>query len=109
MVAHPGGFDWSSYRAHAGEGTDGLVKGHDVYDRLGVTPAERAAAYRALFDAALDVAFVEALRVATNGGWAFGGERFKRQIAEVLARRVEPAPKGRPRKAAGTDDQLNLL
>ena len=57
-------------------------------------------AYRALFDEPVDGEFVEALRLATNGGWALGSERFKRRIADAAGRRVTPLPRGRPRKTA---------
>jgi hypothetical protein len=70
------------------------LTGHDLHDRQGGAPAERQTAYRALFRAALDEAFVDSLRAATNGGWALGDARFKRQIAKALGRRVAPLPKG---------------
>src|SRR6266403_962137 len=65
---------------------------------LGRSAADRRA-YRALFGPPLDAAFLDALRAATNGEWAFGGEGFKRQIATALTRRVAPLPKGRRRNA----------
>ena len=47
MVTDPADYKWSSYRVHAfGEETDWLVP-HDLYQRLGASPAERQAAYRA--------------------------------------------------------------
>ena len=49
--------------------------------------------YRALFRAALDQDFVQDLRAATNGGWALGDARIKRQIAKAFGRRVAPLPK----------------
>lgn len=96
MVAAPGDYAWSSWRAQAEGAGDPLLSEHDLYRRLGAGPGERQAAYRALFDDALDAEFVEAVRAATNGGWALGGERFKQQIAEALGRRVTPVPVGRP-------------
>ena len=96
MVRHPRDYRWSSYRAHALGTTDPLLTGHELYDRLGRTPAERQKEYRALFRAALDDDFVDGLRAATNGGWALGDARFKRQIAKALGRRVAPLPRGRP-------------
>jgi hypothetical protein len=65
---------------------------------LGRSAADRRA-YRALFGPPLDAAFLDALRAATNGEWAFGDEGFKRQIATALTRRVAPLPKGRRRNA----------
>jgi putative transposase len=109
MVAHPGDYVWSSYRAHVGEASDRLVSGHEIYDRLGATPAMRAVEYQALFQTPLEADFVEGLRAATQGGWAFGDTAFKQQIAAASARRVTPLPRGRPSKAKIDDDQLNLL
>jgi putative transposase len=36
-------------------------------------------------------AFVEALREATNGGWALGDARFKRRTAKAAGRRATPS------------------
>lgn len=48
MVAGPGGYRWSSYRANA-EGTeDALLTPHPAYVALGRSRAERCAAYRAM-------------------------------------------------------------
>jgi putative transposase len=109
MARHPGDYPWSSYGAHARGAVDRLVSSHELFDRLGADPAERLKAYRALFRAALDADFVDALRAATNGGWALGEARFKRQIAKALGRRVSPLPKGRPPKHRADRRQLNLL
>jgi putative transposase len=98
MVAHPRDYRWSSYRAHAMGAKDVLVSDHPLYRALGRGAEARQKAYRALFRAALEPGFVDALRAATNGGWALGDARFKREIADALGRRVEPLPRGRPRK-----------
>jgi REP-associated tyrosine transposase len=100
MVRHPRDYCWSSYGAHAHGATDPLVSAHDLYRRLGANQAARQAAYRALFRAALDDDFLEALRAATNGGWALGDARFQRQVADALGRRVTPLPRGRPLRTA---------
>jgi hypothetical protein len=55
---------------------------------------EAPAAYRALIRDKLDPAFVDALRAATNGGWALGRERFRKETAEAAGRRVAPLPRG---------------
>lgn len=109
MVAHPRDYPWSSYAAHARGASDALVAEHPLYRALGRSAAERQENYRALFRAALDAAFLDDLRAATNGGWAMGGERFKRKIAKALKRRVAPLPKGRPPKERDNGRQLNLL
>ena len=99
MVRHPRDYRWSSYRAHAYGALDALVSEHELYRRLGRSKAARQKEYRDLFRVALEPEFVDALRAATNGGWALGDMRFKRQIAKALGRRVAPLPRGRPQKA----------
>jgi putative transposase len=71
MVAHPRDYSWSSYAAHARGVSDALVAEHPLYRALGRNAAERQENYRALFRAALDDAFVDDLRAATNaaGRW----------------------------------------
>jgi len=109
MVAHPRDYEWSSYRAHADGLKDPLVSDHPLYRRLGRTAAERQRDYRSLFRAKLADDFVAALRAATNGGWALGDDRFKRQIAKMAGRRATPLPKGRPKAQPNDKRQLNLL
>jgi putative transposase len=109
MVRHPRDYRWSSYGGHAQGVADPLLTGHEIYDRLGRTLAERQSHYRALFRSALDDDFIDGLRAATNGGWALGSARFKREIAKTLGRRVAPLAKGRPPKAKANRRQLSLL
>jgi putative transposase len=109
MVDHPRAWRWSSYRAHAEGREDALAAFHDSFRRLGRTVEERQAAYRKLIRDKLDPAFVDALRAATNGGWALGGERFRKEIEEAAGRRVAPLPRG-PKPAVETDKrQMRLL
>jgi len=110
MVRSPRAYPWSSYGAHAYGKPDALLSDHPIFRRLGRSAAERQAEYRALCRKTLDDEFVEALRAATNGGWALGDARFQRQVAKAAKRRAAPLPKGRPPKA-GRDKsrQLNLL
>jgi putative transposase len=109
MVDHPRQYRWSSYRAHAEGRDDALAQSHDGFRRLGRSVAERQAKYRALIREKLDPAFVEALRAATNGGWALGGERFRKEIAEAAQRRVAPSPRGPKPKAKTDKPQMRLL
>jgi putative transposase len=109
LVASARDYAWSSWRAHALGVADPLLSEHPLYRALGRSAAARREAYRALFRAPLDSEFVEGVRAATNGGWAFGGESFRQQIAGALDRRVSPLPRGRPRKAAEGESELNLL
>jgi putative transposase len=109
MVAHPRDYRWSSWRAHALGAADDLVSEHALYRALGRSAAERQKEYRALFRPALDDGFVDALRAATNGGWALGDARFKRRVAKASGRRVAPLPKGRPPNDRRDGRQINLL
>ncbi len=109
MVAHPRQYRWSSYRAHADGVSDALAAFHPVWRRLGRSVAERQAAYRKLIKGNFTPGFVEALRAATNGGWALGSERFRQEIAAMAKRRAAPLPKG-PRAQNATDErQMKLL
>ena len=109
MVRHPRDYAWSSYRAHALGRPDELVSDHPLYRALGRSSPQRQEAYRDLFRVSLDPDFIDSLRAATNGGWALGNDRFKRQIAKAMGRRVAPLPRGRPSKAGKDKRQLNLL
>ena len=109
MVEHPRQYRWSSYRAHAEGKADGLAAFHPVWRRLGRSVEARQKAYRDLIREKIDPGFVEALRAATNGGWALGGERFRQEIAAMAKRRAAPLPKG-PRSSSAPDErQMTLL
>lgn len=98
LARHPRQYRWSSYRALAEGAADPVVAVHALYLALGRSAAARQEAYRALFRDAIDPAFMDDLRAATNGGWALGGARFKQAIAAALGRRVTKLPPGRPPK-----------
>ena len=96
LVEGPGDYPWSSYRANALGTTDALVTRHERYETLGPTPRNRRAAYRAMFDAELSDSTIAEIRNATNRGWALGNQRFRDEVAALLGRRTQPAPRGRP-------------
>ncbi|MDT3705447.1 MAG: transposase [Thiobacillus sp.] len=104
MVAVPQDYPWSSYRRNAlgesGPNADWLVP-HEQYTRLGREDATRQAAYRALFDAAIDREDLAEIRDCTHKGWALGGERFKAEIEALGQRRAVSKGVGRPRKEGG--------
>jgi putative transposase len=108
MADHPRQYRWSSYRAHAEGKEDALAAFHPVWRRLGRSVESRQEAYRDLIKEKLDPAFVGALRAATNGGWALGGERFRKEIAEAAQRRAAPLPRG-PRPDADKDGRQTTL
>lgn len=101
MVKHPRDYQWSSYRANMGLLASRLVAPHEEYLALGRHEEERHAAYRALFPTELDPVDLDEIRSALNGGFAYGNDRFKADVAAMLGRRVEPGVPGRPRKGRG--------
>ncbi len=110
MVAHPRDYRWSSYRANAEAAPSTLITPHAEY--LALAPDEaRLAAYRALFEGAMSEADLNAIRAATNGGYAIGDTDFKAELAKRLGRRVEAADPGRPRnqlrQKMWSDPELN--
>ena len=109
MVRHPREYPWSSYRAHAEGKPDALAAEPAIFRRLGTNETERRRNYRNLFRQPLEEEWLTSLRAATNGGWAFGNDKFKKKIAKALGRRAEPLPAGRPTQAEKDKRQLNLL
>jgi putative transposase len=98
MVRHPGDYLWSSFRVNGqGEESD-LIKPHRLYKALGTDEKKRQASYRELFRHELDPGVIDAIRSATNGNYALGGERFGQQISEALGRRATKGKAGRPRQ-----------
>lgn len=97
-------FRWSSYKANTGKATSDLLTPHKLYLDLGSTPAARASAYRELFEAALSEATIDAIRKATNGGWALGSDAFETRIGRVAGQNMAPRGPGRPwREKAALD------
>jgi len=98
MVAHPGEYRWSSYRANAQGEDSAIVRPHERYLALGADPETRQSAYRDLFQHELEPGLVDEIRLATNGNFVLGESGFADQIARALGRRVQPGKPGRPRK-----------
>jgi putative transposase len=100
MVAAPGDYPWSSYRANAAGTPElgDLPSPHPLYLSLGPDPAARGATYAALVEQALEPAAVDTIRRATNGGYALGGEGFQHRMSQQLDRPVIPGRAGRPPK-----------
>ena len=101
MVAAPGDYPWSSHRANADGTADPLVTPHPLYLSLGIDGEARQTTYRALFAEALTASQLEAMRRATNGGWAIGSDHFQAQIEALAARRASPRSKGRKSASSG--------
>ncbi len=98
MVGHPRGYQWSSYGANGEGRADPLLTPHAEYLGLGASSDARRSAYRALIEAQMDDAHVDAIRQATNGNYVLGDRRFQREIEQMLKRRVTPGRSGRPKR-----------
>jgi len=109
LCGDPGDFAWSSYRFNARGVPDGALSPHEQYAALGATLGERRQAYMALFAGDERYWRIDDIRKATDGNFALGDERFRRELAAKLGRRVEPGKAGRPMKAPEVDEQLELL
>lgn len=99
MVAHPRHYRWSSYRANAEGKASELLVPHVQYLALGRSEAARREAYRLLFRSELDPETVDEIRLATNGNFALGEERFRDEIAVMLGRKASRGRPGRPRRS----------
>jgi putative transposase len=100
MVARPGDYPWSSYGAHAGEREDPLLVAHPEYLALGVDPATRAAAYRALLEDALPDDLVAEIRGYLQQQKVLGTDRFRAWVEERTGRFAAARPLGRPPRNA---------
>ena len=110
MVSQPKDYRWSSYHANALGKADSLILPHEQYLSIARTESARREAYRALFKAHLDPETLDEVRQSTNGNFALGGERFKKQIEKALGQRVRRGKPGRPRQAEASDaTQMDLL
>ncbi len=98
MVETPGEYRWSSFRANALGEDDCLLRPHSIYKGLGQTGKERQAAYKELFNDALEPELADEIRQVTNGNFTFGSKEFKKEMSSKLGRRVTSGKPGRPRK-----------
>lgn len=108
MVAAPGDFFWSSYRANALGERDPVVTPHPVYRDLASSDDARLAAYRRLFAGELSIELLQRLRDCTNGGFVVGRPQFERQIAAMVGRRTWKGSPGRPPKETDVGAQTEL-
>jgi putative transposase len=96
MVEHPANYRWSSYTANAQGDVNLLLDPHETYLELGGNDKLRNKRYRELFRYSISPGLVGEIRIATNGNYALGNDKFKRQIEATLGRRVTPGVSGRP-------------
>ena len=87
---------WSSVEHHAGHRTDAFVTEHALFWKLGNTPFEREAAYRAAMQRPMAPAEAQGIAIASLRGWVLGSETFVSHLAQQVERRLRPLPPGRP-------------
>lgn len=100
LVAAADEWKWSSAAHHLGRRADPLLTAHPCLWRLGNTPFEREARYKEVLERALTHAEIQNFSAALANGWALGSDGFIEQIEQAAARRVRPAPRGRPKAVA---------
>lgn len=98
LVAHPGDFRWSSFRANAC-GRASWLTPHPVYLELGADARSRMQAYQALCDEALPNGVIELMHEAIHYSMPVGDEAFREAIATRFGLKREYAARGRPRNA----------
>ena len=108
MAETPADYRWSSYQANALGQADAVIGPHPLYQSLAGSNDARHAAYRRLFESALDTSLLQRLRECTNGGFVLGNERFAQQIATMVGRRTWKGVPGRPQKINDDERQGQL-
>ncbi|BCU07986.1 transposase [Allochromatium tepidum] len=103
MVDDPAAYPWSSYRANGLGQPDALLRPHALYLSPDRKAQARQAAYRALFRSELDKEALADIRLALNQGRPLGKGRFLDRIEQMIGRRCEVRPRGRPRKIGRPD------
>lgn len=98
MVAHPGDYRWTSYRANAQGEPSSFLSPHAVYRELGSTTVQRAESYRSLFKDRLSPELIEQIRSSTNGNYVLGDHKFAAEIEQALGRRVSQGGVRAPKK-----------
>lgn len=96
MTDDPGRYIWSSYLHNAYGVRDPLITPPVLYEALGTEPADRQAAYRALFEDALKPEMLAEIRQATNRGDLLGDDDFRQEVETSFRRRI-------PRRLHGGD------
>jgi putative transposase len=98
LVIRPGDYRWSSFRSNAYGQADALVRRHAVYSALGRSESHRRAAYRALFETALELSLVNAIRRATDKGIVLGFDDSRPKLERALGRPLSRGTHGGSRR-----------
>lgn len=101
LVEQAPDYPWSSAGHYVGRASSSAWVDHPARWALGNTPFEREAAHRALLDEGLSDSQVAQIESTALRGWALGSAEFVASLQMQVPRRLQPAPRGRPRKALG--------
>lgn len=104
MTDDPAHYRWSSYRANGLGQPDALLTPHDLYLALDGDARLRQANYRALFRSELEREALADIRMALHQGQPLGKGRFLNRIEQMIGRRCEVRPRGRPRKIVSSNE-----
>jgi putative transposase len=106
MVDHPVQHPWSSYAANSGARADPFLSPHAEFLALS-SSGEQSSSYRGLFEEDIDAPLLQAIRDATNGGYALASEAFKTGVIEPLGWKTAPGRPGpRARQNSGSEPDL---
>jgi putative transposase len=89
---------WSSVGHHLGLQADPLIQDHPLFWALGNTPFDREAAWQKRLEQGLSSSQVSGVAQATHKGWVLGGDECVQKVQAAAGRRVQPKPRGRPRR-----------
>jgi len=98
MVAEPGQYRWSSYRAKVGEQKNEWLDQDPCYLALGDTDADRQQRYRTWISSGNQNPELALIRQAVQRGQLTGGERFLAETEARIDRRIGASGRGRPQK-----------
>jgi putative transposase len=103
LVCRPQEYPWSSCRGHVGIALDRLIIDHPCFRSLGNTETSRRTAYLKMLAHGLDAGLAERIARAMSCCRVLGEARFEEEIERLLARRIRPGQRGRPRKEIAAD------
>jgi putative transposase len=89
---------------HLGAGSDALVSAAPAFWALGNTPFDREIAWRQRLEQGLPAATSQALTQAALKGWALVPPESVAPLEKLSGRRVQPRPRGRPRKTVANGE-----
>jgi putative transposase len=99
MSDDPAAYPWSSYRWHAGMGSQfDWLDIDPCFEGLGNCDDERAMRYGEFVQSAIPAGEWELIREALQRGQLTGTERFCDEIETIIGRRIVNRKQGRPRK-----------